>query len=594
MFTVKTVGIKPKQRPKFENYFLKVGKLNYFVMKNFIIFFILFSPYIYSQNYGKHVFLENNDSHSTQAVCDMNFSEIPNDFSNTEPYVFNVFFHKITDESGNTPDIYDYRGFHVSDGIGDGELITEETYLEAIRALNINYNKFNIFFKYRGNDLIKNSQYLNINNVNDYENLITFSKTYRNDQGEFSYKNNALNFYITHSYHNESLYTWSLPRYLKSEFLFFYNVFQPMGIGPFATPTPLPYDKINAIVSHDLGFQLGLLSTAKHSTNPYSPAGNVNFYWSERVTRDVTNTTDPYNANYAGDHVSDTRANTWAIENDIYNINTNQYRYRIFGESCSCNNNNIIADGIRDLSSFIDNGDGTYTPTGEYYIDAPVFNIMSKFMYNWFDTGACNRKRSLTNGQGARLRCLIEYRLDLWSAFFAENGVASLYEPYKGEYFYNGSNTQNKPRFQYGFDYVFVECGRNTNGNIEVYNAPTNFENTSFSYNNNIIKEYDKYWYPNHNINYITHPNHTAIIIKQINPNQPRKCYNNYNRNANSGVVIKYNDGIPNNNVNVYPKSQSEINDVNLIPNLENGLYIIKKNYNDGTQEQQTILKNDN
>lgn len=554
-------------------------------MKFYLSFLILplFSFVLYSQEYGERVPFDANASENTLALCDMIFSEIPNDFSEMEPYVFNVFFHKVTDENGETPDLYNENGYIGADGIGDGDNINEDSYLEAIRALNINYNKFNIFFKYRGNDIIKNSQLLNINSLTDYENLISFSKTYINDEGDISYKNNALNFYITHSYNNNPLGAWSFPRYLKSEFLFFYNVFQPMGIGPLGSPAPAPYDMINAIVSFDFGMQIGLLRTAENSTYPYDSAGNVNFYWSERVTRDETNTTAPYNANYAGDHVSDSRANTWVIENDPINTETNLRRYRVFGDDCTCNNDNIIAFSVKDFSTFVDNGSGLYTPTGQYYLDAPVFNIMSRFIYDYFDTNACNNMRSLTNGQGARLRCLIDNNIELWEQYFAIDGVACLYEPYKGNYRRIGPEQleNESPFFQWGFDYEFVDCSGN-------YELPSEYDDISFDYTDiqlNRISKYDNYLH-------ISHPNHSAIRIIQIDE-QPKKCYDNWNRRPSSGKITIFHDGVVNNNYTSYPKDSLQINDPSLIHDLQNGLYKIDKQYNDGEHEQNLILKDD-
>ena len=98
-------------------------------------------------------------------------------------------------------------------------------------------------------------------------------------------------------------------------------------------------------------------------------------------------------------------------------------------------------------------------------------------------------------------------------------------------------------------------------------------------------------------MNNITHPNHTAIFIDQLDDvhgGRPHKCYNNFNRAPISGEVIEYEDGIPNANIKIHPKNQTEINDENLIQNLDNGLYIIKKNYDDGTQEQRTVHKSGN
>ncbi|MBA3985412.1 MAG: hypothetical protein H0X63_02290 [Flavobacteriales bacterium] len=55
--------------------------------------------------------------------------------------------------------------------------------------------------------------------------------------------------------------------------------------------------------------------------------------------------------------------------------------------------------------------------------------------------------------------------------------------------------------------------------------------------------------------------------------------------------MIKFNDGVFNNNVTVTEKDSLQINNTNLIDNLDNGLYVINKNYCDGTQEQVVVLK---
>jgi hypothetical protein len=53
-------------------------------------------------------------------------------------------------------------------------------------------------------------------------------------------------------------------------------------------------------------------------------------------------------------------------------------------------------------------------------------------------------------------------------------------------------------------------------------------------------------------------------------------------------------DNIINTNYTITEKDSMSINQPSLIQDLENGLYIIEKNYNDGEQEQNTILKINN
>jgi hypothetical protein len=148
---------------------------------------------------------------------------------------------------------------------------------------------------------------------------------------------------------------------------------------------------------------------------------------------------------------------------------------------------------------------------------------------------------------------------------------------------------------------MFVQCGgTQQNYGSQIYNLPSDYNDTSFTFStstNDFGFIVDKY---SLDFNRITHINHTAIFIQQLNEfslnegGQPRKCYNNFNRSASSGTIIKYEDNIPNTNISIHPKNEIEINKENLIQDLENGLYLIKKNYNDGTQEQNTIYKNDN
>jgi len=104
-----------------------------------------------------------------------------------------------------------------------------------------------------------------------------------------------------------------------------------------------------------------------------------------------------------------------------------------------------------------------------------------------------------------------------------------------------------------------------------------------------ILNEVDRY---SLDLEKIYHPNKSAIIIEQLD-DQPRRCYHNINRAVSSGTVIKFTDNILNHNYTITPKDSVGINLPTLIQDLENGLYLIEKNYNDGTQEQEVILKGD-
>ena len=88
----------------------------------------------------------------------------------------------------------------------------------------------------------------------------------------------------------------------------------------------------------------------------------------------------------------------------------------------------------------------------------------------------------------------------------------------------------------------------------------------------------------------IVHLNNTAIRIVQLE-DTPRRCYSNLAKNANSGTIVKFNDGVINANVTATAKDSLGINDPNLVNNLENGLFLIETNFDDGTQDQKVILK---
>lgn len=153
-------------------------------------------------------------------------------------------------------------------------------------------------------------------------------------------------------------------------------------------------------------------------------------------------------------------------------------------------------------------------------------------------------------------------------------------------YFVGSNNHLYVPLFQPGFDYQFIECDGN-------YPQPTPFDE-SFSFNagnvelNITSKETD--------YSLITHPNHTAILIYQIDvarqSSQPQKCYDNYNRRPKGGKLTRFNDNVFNNNVTIPAKDSTAINnETQLIQQLPTGLYSIEKQYDDGSVEQKVIVK---
>ncbi len=178
----------------------------------------------------------------------------------------------------------------------------------------------------------------------------------------------------------------------------------------------------------------------------------------------------------------------------------------------------------------------------------------------------------------------------------AETDIATLYEPYKGEYYLAGPFDPNvhTPLFQPGFNYRFVECDGN-------YPQPADYYDISYPvmWNNIllVIAEDDPH-YEN-----ISHPNHSAIYIAEVDHldssdafdyEYPRKCYDNTNKAAESGLVTKFNDGVLNTNITIMPQDSTSINSPQLIQNLQPGLYKIDKVYENGATEQTIILKENN
>lgn len=274
----------------------------------------------------------------------------------------------------------------------------------------------------------------------------------------------------------------------------------------------------------------------------------------ENVTRDPNN--PDYNAQVTGDYVVDTPASYEEVNLCVDTNTTPPTLEYLFS--------NEVVDAV-----------------GTPYQDIDVANIMDTDTREIF----FSFKNNFTDGQGIRMRESIENRalLQSWLA-----PVSSLYEPYSGSYYFAGPIVpDNRPLFQPGFDYKFVRAG-GLPPNYNIYNTPSDYDDISFSFDTSVVlNKVDRFSLDLNNIN---HPNRSAIIIEQLEQ-QPRKCYHNVNRGASGGKVIKFNDNTPNANYTVYEKDSIGINHPTLIQDLDNGLYIIEKDYDDGTQEQKTILK---
>lgn len=297
-----------------------------------------------------------------------------------EPIVLNIYFWGI-----KHPDGVDYFPDQAHD------------VLTAVANLNILYNQFNIYFKYRGFEKIQ-------------------SPALPNDPDGHFVLESIIQFY--------GLTSWAEANGYKKADAFNVYVF---GWGAFGGISP-GYNVTTSGVSaagltlstmtHEIGHNLNLIHTRSSSG-----------IGGERVTRDIN---DPdYNADTHGDQVIDTAANPGYRAPDG--------TYPFINANCE-----YVNDGNQ-----VDYDGDKYEPTHQ-----DVINVLS-------DAYICMDGYSpLTMGQGIRAREALEADVNQEFAP-TRTTIESLYEPYAGEYFYSstqGNPINFKPLFQPGFNYKFVEC----------------------------------------------------------------------------------------------------------------------------------------
>jgi len=495
------------------------------------------------------------------------FNDIITDFSTTTPYVFNVFFHKIVADDGTTPDLLSPSGQSSPDGIGDGDLIGEEEFLEAIRALNIKYNGFNIFFKYRGFDIIKNSSLMVISYDSSgpvLDPIKNWVRTNNNlETGEPYYQDDAFNLYIVHHIGPPASNTPGLGEYLSTESYYAYKVFQPVGNHIYGTPPGAPYDYINHVVPHEIGHNFMFY----HTLNGHfiiNSNGSVGDY-TEHVTRDITS--PDYNADVRSDLVVDTNA----TPNNNAGVDLN---------NCSCNNSALVAANLRDWSSWTIDADGNYIATGAYYVDVPYFNIMNAyFLKDDYDTSHCNQARTLSNGQGTRARLQILANPSVFDTKMTI--VDSLYEPYK--YGSTSINTASSRTLTLPSNLDFTVAGL---GNYIAYLQP-GFDYEIYACSDatphygSAVYTYDRY-------SEIPHFNIVSKTVKilQLGDNYGPCHFGLQSPHAIQGSLFAQNQG-------VYTPQQLDslgINSPNLLLNLPSGTHTINITTDQGETVQKTIL----
>lgn len=468
------------------------------------------------------------------------------------PLVLNVYYWQVNDSNGE---------FNPNNN--PNQVLNETRVLESVAYLNKLYNEFNIYFKYLGFEVIPETPA-------DLPNKV-WEET---SPGSGSYHCVTYDGFDPDGYGRVSrcqisqFFDWVEANYYNPNAI---NIYVPYGTqgyagaadGHLSTRSVLAASRLtDFVLTHEVGHNLNI----RHTRSSI-----------ERVTRDPE---DPnFNAATAGDQVVDTNAQ------------------RPFRKSTPINGSHFPYVDL-DICEYAPTGNDFNNPlpleldnVGEAYAiqNYDITNAMS-------DCSPCQDENSkLTMGQGIRARETIFNNSGVGDVFEgAITTVASLYEPYKGEYYIAGPapSPPNPPLFQPGFKYRFFECECDCPSG-----EPTPYEDVSFSFNHNVLLSIEK---DETDYTSITHPNHSALHIVFDHPFPDsygqwiRKCYDNWNRAPIGGSVTKFNDNVFNANVTITPKDSTSINNPNLINQLDPGLYKIEKHYDDGAVQETVIFKDNN
>ena len=531
-----------------------------------LLFFITFITMVINVNSQTdelvcgYDFFENENNSFTQ-MGSFSFSTDPTVLYAKEPKVLNVFFWQVNQFEG-----------HFGDDENPQPNITEQEALSAIANLNMEFNQYNIFFKYRGLDQFNSPQTVYLQEPNGYGCINILD-----DQGDPIEDNNGFNT-LDNSCQFRQLYDYAADNdYMPIENINIFIPFATVGIraaGYYSPPKIIikREDFDNEIMIHEMGHVLYLSHTHRGHRDLEDPLDeDAPIYTDcEHVTRDPDDPDNNYNAESKGDIITDT-----AAAPDFWLEHYYELLEQGYSEEYAAANDTI--------QKYISPINCSYTGSGKDCIGetyqmfpSDTKNVMSYTLDNCLDT--------FTIGQAIRMHEIVE----LWPDNYNETTIPELFEPYSGEYYVSGpQQSEHPPLFQPGFEYRFVECESNIDTPVG-YGEP-------FTYSVNTVL----LSIPDDETDYhsITHPNHSAILIKHQYGDfldKPEKCYDNWNRKPSSGLVTKFNDDVFNTNVTITAQDSTSINNQNLIENLENGLYKIDKNYEDGSSQETVIYKGNN
>ncbi len=476
-------------------------------------------------------------------------------------YVFKVKVHFIKSDDGT------YPANHTAE-------VMEAKTLDIVAALNMNFNDFKIYFKYTDYNVINDSRLLDFDNhyygedvplIYDWQNdILPPANTLLDDE--------YIDIFIVDRFVNFQSQTevgslgfmFSFNNYehplqdVENRFIAIRDVdISGKAVLPVVDDENIIPNGLEYTLIHEMGHYFGLYHTHRQwIIDPENPNSFIHIaYANDYCTERIYEFQDGTNWFEAGDFIQDTNADRSRSDYGVsYDGPTEANPF-----NCEINLNNLYVDQCGEL--LID----------PLVYDPPKYNIMSYYL---------NCMYQFTEGQKFWMRDFIQ-TFDFFDTGLID--VAELYEPYKGDYYNVGIIMPNHfPYFQKGFDYEFVNCQDNHN----YFPQPAEY-GEDFVFYEDLSSE--------NNLSIPLHQNHTAFRILQIDDSrQPEKCYNNWNRGAISGSVIHFLDGTLNANINIQSKDSLQINNPNLIPNLNEGLYKIKKNYEDGSTKENIIYKNNN
>jgi hypothetical protein len=527
-------------------------------MKNFYSIIIAFLFFLPTSLFSQEEFICGADPNlDPDPQGAYSYSNEPIDFEVDEPLVLRTFIWQVQDPLGG------YNGI----------TFTEDDTLRAVANLNMEYNQFNIFFKYIGWDSFETPgvpkvryedpdgneifECIDYPGEMDPEGFGAIDYCQRNDlfgyASSYGYRiNDALNIYIPYRCDFFGGLAW-IPG--NRSIVPYYSI----------DDIALPHE-----VAHNLGLQHTTYEWTENDPDPNNPDYPCADWDCEHVTR--TPSDSNYNATCKADKISDTNA--------VPNFKREHYQ-----ELLELGYTQEEAEAMDVPYNYVENC--IYIGSGDDCEDQ-LYNINPDDVSNLMlpaHPDDCE-EFAFTHGQGRYMRESINWYSTLRDLL---TDVSSLYEPYTGEYFVAGPIPNDPPLFQPGFDYWFVSCScEDVDFDCD---EPCDFDETSFENNHTIILNIHK---EETDYSIITHPNHSSIYIDQLSQLSVRRCYDNWNRGAIGGSVTLFNDGVINTNVTVTSKDSLGINNQNLIIDLPQGLYKIEKNYNDGTTQQAIIQKGNN